>query len=115
LDRYHADQLGQWTWVLVRSQQWKELLRSRDLDADTPAFTYLAKRQTFLEDALVNSNARRSAELMLHWSTPSDDLLDLAITHELGHAVCNERDERKADRYGKALRQGKHAQCESRD
>jgi len=29
-----------------------------------------------------------------------DDLLNLALTHELGHALCNERNERKADANG---------------
>lgn len=31
------------------------------------------------------------------WHMPVEDLLDLAIRHELAHAICNEYDESKAD------------------
>ena len=44
--------LGDWTWILVRSQDWKSILRRVGRDADSPAFTILEKRQTFLEEAL---------------------------------------------------------------
>jgi len=32
-----------------------------------------------------------------------DDLLKLAVTHELGHALSNEKNERKAGAYGEQL------------
>jgi hypothetical protein len=34
-------------------------------------------------------------------------LLELAVKDELGHGVCHDQDERKADGYGRELRQGK--------
>ena len=36
---------------------------------------------------------------------------EVAVTHELGHALCNERNEKKADRYGELLRKGQPLQC----
>jgi Zn-dependent peptidase ImmA (M78 family) len=38
-------------------------------------------------------------------------LLDLAVTHELGHAICQDRDQRRADDYGRELRQTKTVDC----
>jgi len=38
-------------------------------------------------------------------------LLDLAVTHELGHAICHDQDERRADDYGRELRQKKTVDC----
>jgi hypothetical protein len=41
-----------------------------------------------------------------------EGLLDLAIRHELGHALCNEPDERNAERVAKLLEQRKPVSCE---
>jgi hypothetical protein len=38
-------------------------------------------------------------------------LLDLAVTHELGHAICHDQDERRADDYGRDLREKKPVAC----
>jgi Zn-dependent peptidase ImmA (M78 family) len=40
------------------------------------------------------------------------DLLDFAIAHELGHALCNEKDEAKANRVAQMLREQKPFACE---
>jgi len=39
-------------------------------------------------------------------------LLDLAIRHELGHALCNDANERNADRMARLLEQRKPVSCE---
>jgi Zn-dependent peptidase ImmA (M78 family) len=39
--------------------------------------------------------------------------VDFAITHELGHAICQEKNERLANEYGKELRQGKIPRCKN--
>jgi hypothetical protein len=44
--------LGDWTWILVQSRDWKPILRRVGRDPDSPALTILEKRQTFLEEAL---------------------------------------------------------------
>jgi hypothetical protein len=111
LDKYGAGRLGDWTWVLVKSDDWKELQRAHRMDPDSPAFTVLDRRETFFEEALVSPVATRRVELVRQWSRGMDDLLKLAITHELGHALCNEKNERKADGYGEELRKGNAVQC----
>lgn len=114
LNKYPTELLGNWTWVLVRSEDWKTILRTRGL-YDTAAFSYLPKRETFIEEALLSDeNVSRRAELLLKWQMPMDRLLELAVTHELGHAICNQSEEAKADRYGALLRAGKPAVCEFR-
>jgi hypothetical protein len=112
LHRYQAEKLGQWTWVLVRSEDWKPILERVHMDPNSPAFSILERRQTFFEDALLVPNPKRQNELMSKWGTGLDRLLDLAITHELGHAVCNDSDETRADQFGKRLRQRQAAVCD---
>ena len=114
LTRYSVSQPDDWTWVLVLSDRWKPILRERRMNPNTPAFTYLDKRQTFVEEAIVVSagEIERRTELLKEWRVPLDQLLDLAVTHELGHAICREPDEGKADRYGKMLRDGKPLVCD---
>jgi hypothetical protein len=111
LARYPSGALGEWTWVLVRSKDWKPMKRRLRRDPDSPAFTILRARRTFIEEALIAPAPGRSAELIGHWSRSIDDLLALAITHELGHALCNEQDEHKADAYGRVLRTGRLPDC----
>ena len=111
LDEYGADRLGDWTWVLVKSDDWKVLQRQHRMDPDSPAFTVLDRRETFFEEALVSPVTTRRVELVRQWSLGMDDLLKLAVTHELGHALCNEKNEGKADAYGQELRKGQLVQC----
>ena len=112
LANYPVAQLGNWTWILVRCEDWKAILRSRSLDPDSPAFTYYPNRETFFEEALVTRVPVRSPELLLKWNIDREGLLDLAIRHELGHALCNEPDERNAERVAKLLEQRKPVSCE---
>jgi hypothetical protein len=111
LARYPVDALGEWTWVLVRSEDWKQILSVRGVDTDHPAFSYLPKRETFIDGALVVRASTRGVELSAIWHMPIEDLLDLAIRHELAHALCNERDETKANRAAIALRNGAPLSC----
>jgi hypothetical protein len=111
LDKYGSGRLGDWTWVLVKSEDWKTLRHTHGMDPNSPAFSALNQRETFFEEALVSPVTARRAELIRHWSLGMDDLLKLAVTHELGHALCNERNEKKADAYGEQLRQGEPVGC----
>ena len=112
LARYPVAELGEWTWVLVRSADWKYVVTPQGIDPDSPAFTYLPKRETFIEEALVATVPQRMGELIWRWGMSTDDLLDLAVAHELGHALCNESSEMKARRAAKALLGGKRPSCE---
>jgi len=111
LHRYNAETLGKWTWVLVRSEDWKQILTELHLDSNSPAFSNLEMRQTFLEEVLLVPKPERQIELLDKWQIPLDQFLDFAITHELGHAFCNVSDERKADRAGQKLRRGSINPC----
>lgn len=112
LGKYPTAALGEWTWVLVRSEDWKALLLARHFDPMSPAFTYLPAKQTFLEGALVLPASTRGVELSAVWHMSVRELLDLAIRHELGHAICNQRNEAGADLAAALLRGGKPVSCE---
>jgi len=111
LDRYNAKTLGKWTWVLIRSEDWKQILGQLQLNVNSPAFSNLQMRQTFFEDVLFVSKPQRQIELLDIWHIPFDQFLEFAITHELGHAFCNESDEHKADKAGQQLRSGNINPC----
>jgi hypothetical protein len=111
LDKYGAGRLGDWTWVLVKSEDWKAMQHMHDLNPNSPAFTVLDRHETFFEEALVSPVTERRVELIRQWSLGMDGLLELAVTHELGHAFCDERNERKADGYGEKLRKGEPIRC----
>lgn len=111
LTHYPIASLGQWTWVLVRSQDWKPISQTLGLNPDSPAFTATEPRETFLEEALFAHDPQRMSELMDEWRMTMPDLLKLAVTHELGHAFCDEHNEAAADRFGDELRKGRLAPC----
>jgi len=112
LAHYPVAQLGNWTWILVRSEDWKAILLLRGLDPESPAFTFYPKRETFIEEALVTQIPVRDRELLLRWSMSRGSLLDLAVRHEMGHALCNDASERNADRVARLLEEKKTISCE---
>jgi hypothetical protein len=104
--------LGEWTWVLVRSDEWRPILQRAGRDPDSPAFTILEKRQTFLEEALFVPTAGRSATLLAKFRLSLDKLLEHTVLHELGHAICGERDERRTHDYARQLREHGTVACD---
>jgi len=111
LEPYPVEALGEWTWVLVRTEDWKQILADRRLDTKHPAFSYLPKRATFLDGALLLRSSIRGAQLSAIWHLPIEDLLDLAIRHEIAHALCNDPDETKAERAAIELKNGTALSC----
>jgi hypothetical protein len=111
LARYPVDALGEWTWVLVRTEDWKQILSERMFDSNHSAFSVLPKRATFLDGALVLKISIRGVELSAIWHMPIEDLFDLAIRHELAHAFCNDPDETKANRAAMALKDATPLSC----
>lgn len=93
-----------WKWVLVNAEHWKPLLTSFHLDSDSPAVTILDDDVTLLDESLIRPRAERAAELMNGFKIPLDQLLNLAVSHELGHAMCHETNEVRADQIGRDLR-----------
>jgi hypothetical protein len=84
----------------------------RELDPDSPAFTYAAKRETFIEEALVADVPGRRDELKTRWHMCADQLQKLVIAHELGHAFCRDRSETTANQQAERLQHGKSPSCE---
>jgi hypothetical protein len=108
---YSLERLGMWSFVLVPSYKWKDLVRVLGGSTDSPAFTIFEQRTTVMESSLFSATATRSAELLHVFGVTGEALLTLAVNHELGHRVCHDQDERKADDYGRELRKGKIPDC----
>lgn len=109
---YPTRLLGEWSFYLVAADDWKELVHSQGANTVSPAFSLLLGRATVLESSLFSPKAPRAAELMKWSGLPiGEPLVDLAITHEMGHAICQDKNERRADDYGKQLREGKIPDC----
>lgn len=78
----------------------------------SPAFSALEPRETFIEEALFAHDPERTAELMDQWQRSMPGLLELAVSHELGHAFCAEPNEKAANRFGEELRNGLSPACQ---
>ena len=113
LNKYGADRLGQWKWVLVSSQQWEMLLAKLGSSPGVPAFTVLDAKATFFDDALIAGSPERLSRLMDEWHLGREGLLDLAVRHELGHAFCNNGSEFAADRAAQDLEKNKPLSCQT--
>lgn len=111
LMRYPLERLGMWSFALVPSDKWTDLIRALGGPAHSPAFTIFEQRTTVMESSLFSATATRSAEFRRVFGVTGEPLLELAVNHELGHSICQERDERRADDYGRELRQTKAVDC----
>jgi hypothetical protein len=111
LASYPSAELGPWTWVLVRSEPWKLLLIGRGINSGVPALTALDARTTFFEEALISGPAGRVDELTDVWHVDRDGLLDLAVRHELAHALCGEENEWQAARVAGLLKNKQPVTC----
>jgi hypothetical protein len=111
--RFPTEALGQWTWVLVRSQDWKPLSKMLGLNADSPAFTCLETKTTFIEEALVAKVPVRAHELIVRWQMGVTELLNTTVEHEMAHAICHTWDEGKANHVAGILKQNRPLTCQS--
>jgi hypothetical protein len=113
VSKFDLTPLSTWTWILIRSEDWQPILRRAGRDTDSPAFTILEKRQTFLEEALFGPVPGRSRTLLAKWRMPLDQLREFAVTHELAHAICPEADERRTHVLAAELARTGALQCDS--
>lgn len=111
LDKYGANELGQWKWVLVPSIQWEMMLAQYGLSPNVPAFTVLEARITFFDDVLLSGSPQRLSQLMDVWHRERSSLLALAVRHELAHALCKDQNELHAVRVAELLEQRKTPAC----
>ena len=112
LRRYPVSKLGPWAFVLAPSDEWKELVRGLGGIPDSPAFSVQENRTTVLEEALFWASGRRRAELIRMFGTVDGALLEQAVSHELGHALCDEFKENRAARNGQDLLAGRTPTCQ---
>jgi hypothetical protein len=61
---YPLERLGVWSFVLVPSYKWKDLVRAVGGSTHSPAFTIFDQRTTVMESSLFSATATRSAELL---------------------------------------------------
>ena len=108
---YPVQLMGAWSFVLVPADDWKSLVRGQGGDPVSPAFSMLDQRLTLLDSSLFVGSATRNKELLQRFGMTGAALLDLAVTHEMGHGICQEKNERRADGYGRELREGKTPDC----
>jgi len=102
---YPLDLLGNWSFYLVLAPEWKPIALSHGGPAVSPAFSLLLGRATVMDSSLLGGSADRNIELK-KWAGMSvgPAFVDFALTHELGHAICQEKNERLANEYGEELR-----------
>ena len=111
---YPLDQVGAWSFVLASSGDWKNLVHGLGGDPTSPAFSIIEQATTVVESSLFTATPSRNKELLLMFGVIGNALLNLAVTHELGHAICQDQDERRADDYGRGLREKKPVDCAKR-
>lgn len=114
LQKYPVGALGEWTWVVVPSINWKKALSDRLFSPDVPAMTYLPARETYIDEALLRGSSVRAVQLSAAWNMSIPALLDLAIRHEMGHALCNTSDELAAQRTAVLIHAGESPVCAAR-
>jgi len=62
--------------------------------------------------SLFSGSADRNIELEKWSGLPVGPVLvDVSLSHELAHAICQEKNERRANDYGKDLREGRVPAC----
>jgi hypothetical protein len=108
---YSLQRLGAWSFVLVPADDWRTLVRSLGGAPESPAFSILDDRVTVLDQSLFGGSEKRNAELLHSFGVIGPLLLNMVVTHELGHGLCAEKDEHRANDYGRVLRSGKPVQC----
>jgi hypothetical protein len=113
LEQYNADGLGDWQWVVVSRAEWKPLCVKLGVDFRSPAMTSFLDHQAFFDEALFDEDPIRARELVRKFGAPWKELLALAVTHELGHAVCRDVAETRAEFFAEELRQHRSGRCDS--
>jgi hypothetical protein len=111
---YPLELLGEWSFYLVLAPDWKPLARNHGGPAVSPAFTLLLGHATVMDRSLFSGSADRNIELEKWSGMPvGPAFVEFALTHELGHGICQEKNERLANEYGEELREAKIPHCKN--
>lgn len=111
LIHYLAGMQENWSWIIVRSEDWQPFLQRLRLDRRSPALTAPEEHETYLEEALFLPQSKRANELVRNFLIPIDQLLDFAVRHEMGHAVCRGGNEPAANRIAEQLLNADQPEC----
>jgi hypothetical protein len=82
LASYPLDQLGTWSFVLVQSGDWKNLVHGLGGDPTSPAFSIIEQATTVVEGSLFSATPSRNKELLLMFGVMGNALLDLGRRQE---------------------------------
>lgn len=113
LEGYVAEGPGEWQWVLVARFEWKPFCVKLGVDSVSPAMTSFVDHETFLDEALFEFDPVRAGEFVRKYGVAWKDLLPLAVTHELGHAICRDVTEERAEYYAEEIRRHRPGRCDS--
>ena len=108
LKRYPMQALAPWSFVLVPAGEWGDLIRLSNGPEGSPAFSALRSRYTFMTEVLFAPTPLQQSEQMRLFRARGQELLERAVSHELAHALCGERNEWKTDIYASHLRSAAH-------
>jgi hypothetical protein len=108
---YPISGLASWSFFLVPTGLWDEMVRAAGGPTGSPAFTALHSRETFFQDALFSPTALQRAQLMEMFRVDQDTQLELAVSHELGHALCNDANEQRTAAQAENLRENRALHC----
>jgi hypothetical protein len=97
-----------WRWVVVPSSEWEKVRRAFGSKSESPAFTVLAVRTTYVDGSLVFPSARDEERLLSYSKRTGTDRLRWVLAHETGHILCNSNDERVANDAAGRLEFGAH-------
>ncbi len=111
LNQYVVADLQDWKFVIVPSFEWNNLIQSLGGPAPAPAVTLLERRMTIFDSSLFSPSYDRGLQLGMVYGMTGRPLLERAVEHELGHAICRDRDEDHAERYASLLRKRLAVSC----
>jgi len=111
LIHYPTGRLGDWTWIIVTSGEWGAWLGRLEIDRRSVAFSNMEQRTTVLEEALFLPRGTLTDKLAHDLQVRPDQLVPMAVGHELGHVLCRNASEEVANRVAEQLQNGKNPEC----
>jgi hypothetical protein len=98
--KHHSVQaIAPWSFILIPSGEWNEVLGQASGPAGSPAFSALHSRDTFLSETLFAPTVLEQAEQIQLFGLHGEVLLDFTVAHEFAHAACDDRNEFRANSY----------------
>ena len=87
------------------------LLGRLQIDHRSVAFSNMEQRTTVLEEPLFLPGGVLTDKLARDLQVRPDQLVSMAVSHELGHVLCHDASEAAANRVAEQLQNGKNPEC----